>query len=165
MRKMPGLCLRGFTTLTDLLVAATRGYGCGFHIQPILHYDRQMLYVVLTVQLYSWIISLLPAESTASEGSLYVSFLSANSIYNWQGAWQPSLNRDCNPYTNGHAEGIFKLASTVIASLISRLFFFPWRFMEFYVRRSKWICNIVTKRHVVCIFVMMKIPFSENCIR
>jgi hypothetical protein len=102
----------GLTTLTDLLVAATIGYGCSFHIQSILHYDRQMLYVALKVRLYSWIISLLPAESTTSEGSLYIFLLSANSIYNWQEQWQPSLNRDCNPYTNGHAEGIFKLAPT-----------------------------------------------------
>jgi hypothetical protein len=54
MRKKLRLCLRGLTTLTDLLIGRSdERYGCDFHIQPILHNDRQMLYVVLTVQLYS----------------------------------------------------------------------------------------------------------------
>jgi hypothetical protein len=104
-----------------LLVAATRGYGCGFHIHhlPIIVQDR--VYVVLTGRLYSSIISLLPVEFTTSEGALHSFLLLANSYIISRGEYDRDSTEIITPVQIRHTEGIFKLASTVFAPLISKL--------------------------------------------
>ncbi len=77
--------------------------------------------MALTGRLYSSIISLLPVEFTTSEGSLYSFLLLAAKSYTvTRDQYNRASTEIITPEEIRIAEGIFKFAFTVFASLISK---------------------------------------------